>query len=91
VFTASSGVLGFRPSPNPEFNDEARRQWDGNRFKMTRITARTNSASLPSARHLRACHIAPHPDNPPPIREIRAGKFALGDRQHHIREGKVFA
>src|SRR6478609_1369226 len=32
VYGKPSGVLGFRLFPNPEFNDEARKKWDGNRY-----------------------------------------------------------
>ena len=32
VYGKPSGVLGFRLFPNPEFNDEARKKWDGKRF-----------------------------------------------------------
>src|SRR5439155_386785 len=32
VYGKPSGVLGFRLFPNPEFNGEARKKWDGDRF-----------------------------------------------------------
>ena len=32
VYGKPSGVLGFRLFPNPEFNEEARKKWDGERF-----------------------------------------------------------
>ena len=32
IYGKPSGVLGFRLFPNPEFNDEARKKWDGQRF-----------------------------------------------------------
>ncbi|PYL56241.1 MAG: hypothetical protein DMF31_13020, partial [Verrucomicrobia bacterium] len=31
IYGKSSGVLGFRLFPNPEFNDEARKKWNGDR------------------------------------------------------------
>ena len=32
VYGKPSGVLGYRLFPNPEFNEEARKKWDGKRF-----------------------------------------------------------
>ena len=33
VYGKPSGVLGFRLFPNPEFNEEARKKWDGERYR----------------------------------------------------------
>src|SRR5438094_927429 len=32
VYGKPSGVLGYRLFPNPDFNGEARKKWDGKRF-----------------------------------------------------------
>ena len=32
VYGKPSGVLGFRLFPNPDFNEEARKKWNGDRF-----------------------------------------------------------
>ncbi len=32
IYGAPSGVIGFRLYPNPDFNDEAKKRWDGKRY-----------------------------------------------------------
>jgi hypothetical protein len=94
VYGKPSGVIGFRLFPNPEFNEEARRKWDGNRF--------LNDPSYYNDRRLvrpyrvgvacASCHVALNPDKPPvdpnsPSWENLAS--AIGNQ--YINEGKVFA
>jgi cytochrome c5 len=94
VYGKSSGVLGFRLFPNPEFNDEARKRWDGNRFMNDPSYYNDNKLVRPYRVGVAcgSCHIAPNPSNPPadpenPLWENLAS--AIGNQ--YINEGKVFA
>ena len=94
IYGKPSGVIGFRLFANPDFNSEARRKWDANRFM--------NDATYYNDNHLvrpyrvgvacASCHVAPNPDKPPadpnnPGWENLAS--AIGNQ--YINEGKVFA
>jgi len=94
VYGKPSGVLGFRLFPNPEFNDEARKKWDGKRFYEDPTYYNENKLVRPYRVGVAcgACHIAPNPSNPPadpenPHWENLAS--AIGNQ--YINEGKVFA
>jgi hypothetical protein len=94
IYGKPSGVIGFRLFRNPEFNDEARRKWDGNRF-MNDPTYYNDSRLVRPYRvgvACASCHVAPNPDKPPadpnnPGWENLAS--AIGNQ--YINEGKVFA
>jgi cytochrome c5 len=94
VYGKPSGVLGYRLFPNPDFNDEARKKWDGNRFMNDPTYSNDNKLVRPYRVGVAcgACHIAPYPNNPPadpenPHWENLAS--AIGNQ--YINEGKVFA
>jgi cytochrome c5 len=94
VYGKPSGVLGYRLFPNPDFNDEARKKWDGNRFMYDPTYYSDNKLVRPYRVGVAcgACHIAPYPNNPPadpenPHWENLAS--AIGNQ--YINEGKVFA
>ena len=94
VYGKPSGVIGFRLFPNPEFNDEARRKWDGDRFINDPTYYNDNKLVRPYRVGVScgSCHVAPHPDFPPadpanPGWENLAS--AIGNQ--YIDEGKVFA
>ncbi len=94
VYGKPSGVLGYRLFPNPEFNEEARKKWDGKRFYQDPTYYNNNKLVRPYRVGVAcgACHIAPYPDNPPadpenPHWENLAS--AIGNQ--YINEGKVFA
>jgi hypothetical protein len=89
-----SGVLGFRLFPNPEFNDDARKKWDGNRFINDPTYYRDNKLVRPYLVGVScgACHIGPNPTNPPPDPENpRWLNLASAIGNQYIKEGKVFA
>jgi hypothetical protein len=93
VYGKPSGVLGFRLFPNPEFNAEARKNWDGNRYMSDPNYYNNNKLIRPYRVGVAcgACHIAPHPTNPPADPENPAWEnlaSAIGNQ--YIREGKVF-
>jgi hypothetical protein len=93
IYGKPSGVLGFRLFPNPEFNAEARKNWDGNRFVSDPAYYNNNKLVRPYRVGVAcgACHIAPHPVHPPADPENPAWEnlaSAIGNQ--YIREGKVF-
>jgi len=94
VYGKPSGVFGFRLFPNPEFNDEARKKWDGKRFYEDRTYYNDNKLIRPYRVGVAcgACHIAPNPSNPPADRENpRWENLASAIGNQYINEGKVFA
>jgi hypothetical protein len=94
IYGKPSGVLGFRLFPNPEFNDEARRKWDGARFVSDPHYYSNNTLVRPYRVGVAcgACHISPNPSNPPADPENpRWENLASAIGNQYIREGKVFA
>ncbi|MEO8439725.1 MAG: hypothetical protein ABI540_05825 [Spartobacteria bacterium] len=94
VYGKPSGVLGFRLFPNPEFDDAARQKWDGARFMNDPAYYSNNNLIRPYRVGVScgACHIAPHPSNPPADPENpRWENLASAIGNQYIREGKVFA
>ena len=94
IYGKPSGVLGFRLFPNPEFNDEARKKWDGARFMNDPHYYSTNQLVRPYRVGVAcgACHISPNPSNPPADPENpRWENLASAIGNQYIREGKVFA
>ena len=93
IYGRSSGVIGLRIYPNPEFDDAARKHWDpvlyyGNpRYfddpKLVRPYRVGMSCGL--------CHVAPNPLKPPEDPENPRWEnlvSALGNQ--YFREGRVF-
>ena len=64
VYGKSSGVLGFRLFPNPDFNEDARKKWDGDRFMNDPSYYNDNKLVRPYRVGVAcgSCHIAPHPE-----------------------------
>jgi hypothetical protein len=94
VYGKSSGVLGFRLFPNPEFNDEARKKWDGKRFYEDANYYNNNKLIRPYRVGVAcgSCHIAPNPSNAPADPENpRWENLASAIGNQYINEGKVFA
>jgi len=94
VYGKPSGVLGYRLFPNPDFNDEARKKWNGSRFMNDPTYYNDNKLVRPYRVGVAcgACHIAPYPNNPPADRENPHWEnlaSAIGNQ--YINEGKVFA
>jgi len=94
IYGKPSGVLGFRLFPNPEFDGEARKKWDGARFVSDPHFYSNNTLVRPYRVGVAcgACHIAPNPSNPPADPENpRWENLASAIGNQYIREGKVFA
>jgi cytochrome c5 len=94
VYGKPSGVLGFRLFPNPDFNEEARKKWNGDRFMNDPIYYNDNKLIRPYRVGVAcgSCHIAPNPSNPPLDPENpRWENLASAIGNQYINEGKVFA
>ncbi|HEY1583777.1 MAG TPA: hypothetical protein VGF73_11835 [Chthoniobacterales bacterium] len=94
IYGKSSGVLGFRLFPNPEFDAAARKKWDGGRFMNDPHYFTDNKLVRPYRVGVAcgACHISPNPSNPPADPENpRWENLASAIGNQYIREGKVFA
>ncbi|MGI8957750.1 MAG: c-type cytochrome [Chthoniobacterales bacterium] len=94
VYGKSSGILGFRLFPNPEFNQEARKKWDGAKFMSDPHYFSNNKLVRPYRVGVAcgSCHISPNPSNPPADPENpRWENLASAIGNQYIREGKVFA
>jgi len=94
VYGKPSGVLGFRLFPNPEFKEEARKRWNGDRFMNDPTYYNDNKVIRPYRVGVAcgSCHIAPNPSNPPRDPENPGWEnlaSAIGNQ--YINEGKVFA
>jgi hypothetical protein len=94
VYGKPSGVLGFRLFSNPDFNEEARKKWNGDRFMNDPTYYNDNKLIRPYRVGVAcgSCHIAPNPSNPPLDRENPHWEnlaSAIGNQ--YINEGKVFA
>jgi hypothetical protein len=63
-----SGVVGLRLLPNPDFDEEARKRWDPERYYrdpeyyLSRKLVRPYRVGMSCA----FCHVGPNPVNPPP-------------------------
>ena len=94
VYGKSSGVLGFRLFPNPDFNEKARKKWNGDRFMNDPSYYNDNKLIRPYRIGVAcgSCHIAPNPNNPPLDPENpRWENLASAIGNQYINEGKVFA
>ena len=78
VYGKSSGVLGFRLFPNPDFNEEARKKWDGDRFINDPTYYNDNETGTPVSRRRRLRLVSHRAESSirQPIRRIRAGKIS---------------
>src|SRR5215472_15852280 len=94
VYGKPSGALGFRLFPNPDFNEEARKKWNGDRFMNDPSYYNDNKLIRPYRVGVAcgSCHIAPNPSNPPLDPENpRWENLASAIGNQYINEGKVFA
>jgi hypothetical protein len=94
VYGKPSGVVGFRLFRNPDFDEAARRRWDGNRFMNDptyyndRNLVRPYRVGVACA----SCHVALNPDMPPSDpNNPRWENLASAIGNQYISEGKVFA
>ncbi len=94
VYGKPSGVIGFRLFPNPDFNEEARKKWDGEHYLKDPAYYNDNKLVRPYRVGVScgACHVSPHPDFPPADPENpRWDNLTSAIGNQYIDEGKVFA
>ena len=94
IYGKPTGVLGFRLFPNPDFDEAARKKWDGERFMNDPKYYNDNKLVRPYRVGVScgSCHIAPNPVNPPADPESPNWEnlaSAIGNQ--YISEGRVFA
>lgn len=93
IYGHSTGVLGLRLFPNPEFDDKAKARWDGERF-YNDVAYRTDPSLVRPYRvgmTCAICHIAPDPANPPLDPESPAYANLSGTiGNQYFRNGEVF-
>jgi hypothetical protein len=67
IYGRSSGVVGLRLFKNPEFNEEARKNWDVKRYFEDKNYYTNPKLVRPYRVGMSCgfCHVAPHPLNPP--------------------------
>ncbi|MBP7146250.1 MAG: hypothetical protein KBD01_01810 [Acidobacteria bacterium] len=93
VYGRASGVMGFRIFDNPEFDAEAAKKWDPQRFyNDPSYTARADLVRpYRVGVSCGSCHIAFHPSRPPDDPENpRWENLASAIGNQYIREGRVF-
>jgi hypothetical protein len=94
VYGYSTGVLGFRLFPNPDFDDNAKKKWDAKRFYDDPDYYNDPSVIRPYRVGVScgACHISYHPLHPPEDPENPKWEdLASVIGNQYIREGAVFA
>jgi hypothetical protein len=94
VYGKPTGVLGFRLFPNPDFDEAARKKWDGERFMNDPKYYNDNKLVRPYRVGVScgSCHIAPNPVNPPADPESpKWENLASAIGNQYISEGRVFA
>lgn len=94
VFGRSTGVMGFRLFPNPDFDDAARRRWDAERYYRDNDYAADPATIRPYRVGVScgSCHIAFHPLNPPADpANPKWENLSSSIGNQYIREGRTFA
>lgn len=94
VYGRSTGLMGFRLFPNPEFQGEAVKRWDAARYYADPAYARDPALVRPYRVGIScaACHVAFNPCHPPKDPENPAWTdlaSAIGNQ--YLREGRTFA
>jgi hypothetical protein len=94
VYGRPTGIMGFRLFDNPDFNDEARKKWDANRYYNNPDYAVDSKLVRPYRVGVAcgSCHIAFNPCKPPDDPENpKWDNLASAIGNQYIREGKTFA
>jgi hypothetical protein len=94
VYGRPTGIMGFRLFDNPEFNDEAKKNWDANRYYNDPDYAVNPKLVRPYRVGIScgSCHIAFNPCKPPADPENpKWENLASAIGNQYIREGATFA
>jgi hypothetical protein len=93
IYGLSTGIIGLRLFPNPEFDAKAKAKWDADKFYAD-LTYRTDPKLVRPYRvgmTCAICHVAPHPHFPPPDLENPEYKHlsaTIGNQ--YFRNGEIF-
>ena len=94
IYGRSSGVMGFRIYPNPDFDERARKAWNPDRYYTDRSYFDDPKLVRPYRVGVTCglCHVGPHPLNAPADPENpKWENLASAIGNQYFREGKVFA
>jgi len=94
VYGRATGIMGFRLFENPDFQGEAVKKWDANRYYNDIDYAADPKLVRPYRVGVScgSCHIAFNPTNPPADPENpKWENLASAIGNQYIREGRVFA
>jgi hypothetical protein len=94
VYGRSTGIMGFRLFPNPNFDEAAKKKWDAQRYYSDLSYGADPTLVKPYRVGVAcgACHIAFIPTNPPADPENpKLENLASAIGNQYIREGAVFA
>ncbi len=94
VYGRATGIMGYRLFPNPAFDEEARKKWDGERFYNDPDYAVDPRLIRPYRVGIScgSCHIAFDPLNPPAdVENPRWENLMSAIGNQYIREGLAFA
>ena len=94
IYGRSSGVIGFRIFPNPDFDEAARKKWDAERYYNDPVYATDPGLVRPYRVGVAcaACHVAFNPLKPPADPENPEwGNLSAAIGNQYIREGKAFS
>src|SRR5499426_423459 len=94
VYGRATGIMGFRLFENPDFQGEAAKKWDANRYYNDIDYAADPKLVRPYRVGVScgSCHIAFNPTNPPAEPENpKWENLASAIGNQYIREGRVFA
>jgi hypothetical protein len=93
IYGHSTGILGLRLFPNPEFDEKAKARWNAEKF-YTDVAYRTDPTLIRPYRvgmTCAICHVAPDPGNPPLDPENPAYENLSGTiGNQYFKNGQVF-
>jgi hypothetical protein len=93
IYGRSSGVIGFRIYPNPDFDQQARKNWNADRYYNDPAYYQDPKLVRPYRIGVAcaSCHVGPNPISPPADPENpRWENLSSAIGNQYIREGKVF-
>jgi mono/diheme cytochrome c family protein len=93
VYGRPTGIVGLRLYPNPNFNEDARKRWDPEKFYTDQKYYLDPTIVRPYRVGMTCgfCHVAPHPLNPPADPENpKWENLASVIGNQYFKEGAVF-
>ena len=94
IYGSSSGVIGYRVFPNPDFDDRARARWNADKFYTDPNYYNDPKLVRPYRIGVTcaSCHVAPHPLHPPDDPETPKWEdLASIIGNQYLSEGRAFS